>query len=74
MNVVEPQAAKRRPHALDDLRARVMSVPSQFNLSASQTSNGDQRAVEQRDKVAAKMMPAQIAEAQQLAREWKPTK
>jgi len=30
--------------------------------------------VERRDEVAAKMTPAQIAEAQKLAREWKPTK
>ncbi len=30
-------------------------------------------AVENRDKVAAKMTPAQIAEAQRLARDWKPT-
>jgi hypothetical protein len=29
-------------------------------------------AVENRDKVAAKMTPAQIVEAQRMAREWKP--
>lgn len=29
-------------------------------------------AVEERDKVASKMTPAQIAVAQKLAREWKP--
>ena len=33
-----------------------------------------QLAVENRDKMAAKMMPDQIAEVQRLAREWKPTK
>ena len=30
--------------------------------------------IQKRDMVAAKMTPAQIAEAQKLAREWKPTK
>jgi hypothetical protein len=30
--------------------------------------------VEDRDLVAAKMTPAQIAEAQRMASEWKPTK
>ena len=40
-----------------------------FNLSAAQ---GDADATKNRDIVAAKMTPAQIAEAQKLAREWKP--
>lgn len=40
-----------------------------FNLAAAQ---GDQNAVKNRDTAAAKMTPAQIAEAQRLAREWKP--
>jgi TPR repeat protein len=45
-----------------------------FNLTAA---NGDKAwvrdwAVRERDEVAAKMTPAQIAEAQKLAREWKP--
>jgi hypothetical protein len=42
-----------------------------FNLSAA---GGDQDAVKSRDEVAQRMTPAQIAEAQKLAREWKPTK
>ncbi len=47
-----------------------------FNLAAaripaSQTEKRD-KAVENRDLVAAKMTPAQIAEGQKLAREWKP--
>jgi TPR repeat protein len=46
------------------------------NLSAARTSDvsgkGDRRAAKIRDEVAAKMTPAQIAEAQKLAREWKP--
>jgi uncharacterized protein len=40
-----------------------------LNLAAA---GGDKEAAEARDKVAAKMAPAQIAEAQKLAREWKP--
>ena len=42
-----------------------------FNLSAAQ---GQERAVKNRDIVAKRMTPAQIAEAQNLAREWKPSK
>jgi TPR repeat protein len=41
-----------------------------FNLAAA---SGNENAVKGRDMVAAKMTPAQIAEAQKLAREWKPT-
>jgi uncharacterized protein len=40
-----------------------------FNLAAS---GGHKNAVQGRDMVAAKMAPAQLAEAQKLAREWKP--
>jgi uncharacterized protein len=40
-----------------------------FNLAAA---SGDKTAAEARDMVAAQMTPAQIAEAQKLAREWKP--
>jgi uncharacterized protein len=40
-----------------------------LNLSAPR---GNKEAVTVRDMVAAKMTPAQIAEAQKLAREWKP--
>lgn len=40
-----------------------------FNLAAA---NGNANAAKNRDIVAAKMTPAQIAEAQKLAREWKP--
>jgi TPR repeat protein len=42
-----------------------------FNLASAQ---GDQSAVKNRDLVEKDMTPAQIAEAQKLAREWKPTK
>ena len=40
-----------------------------YTLVAAQ---GDADAAKKRDNVAAKMTPAQIAEAQRLAREWKP--
>ena len=45
-----------------------------FNLAASRLPAGEIRdmAAENRDIVAAKMTPAQIAEAQRLASEWKP--
>ncbi len=34
---------------------------------------GDKLAIENRDLLAKEMTPAQIAEAQKMAREWKPT-
>ena len=42
-----------------------------FNLSAAQ---GNQIAAESRDSIAKRMTPAQIAEAQKLAREWQSTR
>jgi hypothetical protein len=42
-----------------------------YNLAAAQ---GDKDAAKARDELTAKMTPAQIAEAQRLARQWKPTK
>jgi hypothetical protein len=49
-----------------------------FNLAASRfhASEGRERelAVKSRNLVASKMTPAQIAEAERLAREWKPKK
>ena len=41
-----------------------------FSLSAAQ---GYQDAIKNRDVIAAQMTPEQIAEAQKLARDWKPT-
>jgi TPR repeat protein len=41
-----------------------------FQLAAA---SGDENSAERRDSLAVKMTPAQIAEAQELAREWKPT-
>ena len=44
-----------------------------FNLSASRASVEDRKVYsDSRDRMAAKMTTAQIAEAQRLAREWKP--
>ena len=45
-----------------------------FNLAAANFPTKESRAsaIKNRDTVAAKMTPAQIAEAQKLAREWKP--
>jgi uncharacterized protein len=40
-----------------------------FNLSAAQ---GNQTAAKNQDNVARRMTPTQIAEAERLAREWKP--
>ena len=40
-----------------------------FNLSAAQ---GHEKALQDRKRIAARMAPDQIAEAQKLAREWKP--
>ncbi len=47
-----------------------------FNLAASRFPRGYARdkAVKKRDIVAKRMTPAQISEAQKLAREWKPKK
>jgi uncharacterized protein len=41
-----------------------------FNLASAM---GEPTAAEQRDKLAQRMTPAQVAKAQKLAREWKPT-
>ncbi len=45
-----------------------------YSLAATRKSAGEGRdkTVKNRDRVAAKMTPAQIAEAERLAREWKP--
>ncbi len=47
-----------------------------YNLAASRFPPGEERdkAVKNRDHVAKRMTPAQIAEAQKLAREWRPKK
>jgi uncharacterized protein len=47
-----------------------------FNVAAPRTKYGDIRAdiMKRRDELALKMTPSQIAEAQKLARDWKPNK
>ncbi len=47
-----------------------------LNLATSKLPPGEERdtAVKNRDIVAKRMTPAQISEAQKLAREWKPKK
>jgi uncharacterized protein len=55
---------KGGPGGRDYVRAHMW-----FNLAAAQ---GDQDAAKARDDVAKLMTPAQIAEAQKLAREWRP--
>jgi TPR repeat protein len=47
----------------------VVQAHKWYNLAAT---NGDKPAAELRDALAKQMTPAQIGEAQQLAREWKP--
>jgi len=44
-----------------------------FNLAAAASEFGKENfAAEERDKITSKMTPAQITEAQKLAREWEP--
>ena len=45
-----------------------------YNLAAARMPPGEERdtAVEIRDTIAKRMTPAQVAEAQRLAREWRP--
>ncbi len=43
-----------------------------LNLAAAQGGEDGAKAANDRDAVATKMTPDQIAEAQQLARDWKP--
>ena len=44
-----------------------------YSLAAARSSGEfHDSAIESRDKVEAKMSPAQVTEAQRLAREWKP--
>ena len=52
----------------DGVRQDYVSAHMWFNLAAAQ---GSKDATKERDKLAADMTPAQIAEAQKLAREWK---
>jgi hypothetical protein len=48
-----------------------------YNIAASRNTSGEKddrdKAIASRDRVADKMTPEQITEAQKIAREWKPT-
>ena len=70
---VQPRRhVRRRPRRAAGLRAGAHVVqPRESRYDASDKESRDS-AVRNRDIVAAKMTPAQIAEAQKLAREWKP--
>ena len=70
-------------YTLGELYAKGEGVPRDYvvahmwySLAAAQAESGggdlSKSAAAARDKVASKMTPAQIAEAQKLAREWKP--
>ena len=67
-------------NALGVLYSQGIGVPQDYvqahmwlNLAASHSEAEDRdRAVQDRDLLASKMTPEQIAEAQKLAREWKP--
>jgi TPR repeat protein len=58
--------AKGRGVPQDDVQAHMW-----YNLAAAQ---GDAEGTKNRDLVAKKMTPQQIAQAQELARNWKPKK
>jgi len=79
------QGYARAQYNLGFMYAKGQGVPKDhvlshmwFNLAASRFNASERRerklAVESRNLVASKMTPAQIAEAERLAREWKPKK
>jgi hypothetical protein len=57
-----------RPSSNAPSAARYKHEPLQFAAS-----NGDERARRNRDMLAGQMTAQQVADAQKLAREWKPT-
>ena len=74
------QGVARAQHLLGHMYANGESVPQDyvlahmwFNLAAAQGDADAGRPAAARAAVAEKMTPDQIAEAQRLAREWKPT-
>ena len=66
--------APQTPHSAEVERQKAEALASaeihDFELS---TAQGQPVAKTEMDRLAAKMTPNQIAEAQRLAREWKPT-
>jgi len=76
LNLAAEQGHATAQYNLGDMYERGRGVPQDyikahmwFNLAGAK---GNVQAVKNRDIIAAKMTPAQIAEAQRLAREWKP--
>jgi hypothetical protein len=74
-----PRELHTPQHGDDILREQERGVPQDFilaymwfNLAAA--AQGGPTAAQMRDILEKKMTPAQIAEAQKLSREWKPTK
>ena len=56
----------------DDGQGVPHDIVQAYKLYSLAATNGDKPAAELRDTIANQMTPAQIAEAQKLAREWKP--
>ena len=72
------QGSARAQFNLGAMYANGQGVPQDYILAhmwlSLAAAKNETRAVDLRDIVAAKMTAAQVAEAQKLAREWKPTK
>jgi uncharacterized protein len=70
------QGDVRAQTALGGMYALGQGVPQDYVIAHMWFSlaavGGDENAVKSRNRVALRMTPAQIAEAQKLAREWKP--
>jgi hypothetical protein len=75
-SICEVNATMRRQSASVAGRRALDARYKWYSLAISRYSASEEqqraKAVEKRDLVAARMTPAQIAEAQKLAREWKP--
>jgi TPR repeat protein len=75
------QGNARAQHFLGEMYSEGKGVPQDyelahmwFNLAAGGSEDSGEVDARCRDEMAAKMTPAKIAEAQKMAREWKPTK
>ena len=72
------QGSARAQFNLGAMYANGQGVPQDYILAhmwlSLAASKNEKRAADLRDIIAAKMTSAQVAEAQKLAREWKPTK
>jgi uncharacterized protein len=81
LRLVRPLAEQGDPKAqglLADMYWRGEGVQQDYVLAHMwlnlATAHGATNAAKSRDEPAAKMTPEQVADAQRLAREWKPTK